>query len=102
MSALTVWKAAKSPMLRVPERSLLPLLRDFLIVCDTGNLPAIRQFHKDQILTHPHLFCGYKGTHRPLYSTFMGTVYCTLPVQDERAPINHWFHGLSTEIHRLY
>ena len=99
---LTLFKPAGSPMLRVPDHSLLPLYRDFLAICNTGDLPRIQQFYEDSVSTHPALFDQYYGpqlANKALYSRFMGSVYCNVR---QTHPVNRWFHGLATEIHNLY
>lgn len=103
--ALTVFKPAKVPMVCVPDRSLLPLYRDFLTICNTGDLRRIQQFHTDSISTHPALFNQHLGpqlVNKPLYSRFMGSIYCNIHQKNESDPVNRWFHGIATEIHRLH
>lgn len=100
MRALTLFRAAMPPMVRVPDRSLLPLYRDFLAICNTGDLPKIQQFHQARIVTHPCLFDQYyRRQNHALYSKFMGAVYLNM---QGKPRVHNWFYRLATEIHCLH
>jgi hypothetical protein len=100
-----LFKVARSPMVCVPDRNLLSLYRDFLAICNTGDIPRIQQFYEESVCTHPAMFDQYYGPrigNKALYSRFMGSVYCNVCHKSESDPVNRWFHGLATEIHNLY
>ena len=77
-----------------------PLYQAFLRVCDKGSLDSIRAFHAEKI--QPHFFPDPYALRNPLYSIFMGTVYCNLQEKQPADPTTRWFQTIAEEIHRPY
>ena len=96
------------------------IYKDFLTICRSGNVPAIRQFHDEYILHYeadlraesptltftdivhynPH-FPEYAAVriNEGIYLRLMGTAYCTLKCNPEGTPepVIHWFAQTAAE-----